>query len=405
MSRCWRPRARNTPFTQPVREQPQSVPPPHAARPYAPNPSQSSARLPARPSGTVLTARHLGRVLALVVLLAAAEELLAAAAGAHVLNAHVDALVDDPPVDLRAGRGAAGRGTLRPGRSGLARVPSLVAAAAREPSNVLICSTAQAPVLCQDPCGSSQCLAQQRRQDAAGLPPRAQTNFRVLLLPFFQAPQLASSCAGGFMLASCQLQTADCLATQPVSTCCWPGCLLPMLSALHAPGNESSARQSGRRGCSPCRSLPRHVLALSHHPGKAADGRSSQCNVEPPAKAAGACMHGASRRGQQLSAASMNCRRKLPCPGAASAATCRAKLRKGSATNALSAWRCSLPERPPSLRPPRCCAVLCSQYVLLLRQLLHPAHTLHPLSGSASVQRECTLRTPRAQHAQRAPSC
>lgn len=72
-----------------------------------------SARPPARPSGTVLTARHLGRMLALVVLLAAAEELLAAAARAHVLNAHVDALVDDPPVDLQD---AVRRGAARSGR-------------------------------------------------------------------------------------------------------------------------------------------------------------------------------------------------------------------------------------------------------------------------------------------------
>ncbi len=43
---------------------------------------------------------HLGRVPRRVVLLAAAQELLVAAAGGHVLDAHVDALLDVPPVDL-----------------------------------------------------------------------------------------------------------------------------------------------------------------------------------------------------------------------------------------------------------------------------------------------------------------
>ncbi len=50
--------------------------------------------------GRARTARLLGRVLGGVVLLPPPQELLLAAAGRDVLNAHMDALVDYPPVHL-----------------------------------------------------------------------------------------------------------------------------------------------------------------------------------------------------------------------------------------------------------------------------------------------------------------
>ncbi len=49
-------------------------------------------------------------MLQLVVRLAADQEVLAAAAGLHVLNANVEALADDAAIDLFAGGGGQGEG-------------------------------------------------------------------------------------------------------------------------------------------------------------------------------------------------------------------------------------------------------------------------------------------------------
>jgi hypothetical protein len=63
-----------------------------------------TTKLIRRAAKLLLTALELGLVLELVVRLHAAQELLLAARGVHVLNAHMDALRDDPAVYLRSKR-------------------------------------------------------------------------------------------------------------------------------------------------------------------------------------------------------------------------------------------------------------------------------------------------------------
>lgn len=59
-----------------------------------------------------LTSLDLGLVLDAVVGLASAQEILAAAAGLHMLNAHMNALADNAAVDLD-GRSTEGRHSMR----------------------------------------------------------------------------------------------------------------------------------------------------------------------------------------------------------------------------------------------------------------------------------------------------